>query len=78
MPNYDYHCPANGKTVEVAHAMGELIETWGELCERGGIPVGKVAADSPVEKAVSLVAARSGAPARPQGPCGSTCGCFPN
>ena len=43
MPMYDYHCEANGRTVEVVHGMSTRFETWGELCayarlERGDTP----------------------------------------
>ena len=32
MPRYDYHCDENGLTIEVAHAAGLELATWGELC----------------------------------------------
>lgn len=77
MPNYDYHCEANGTTVEIAHPMGDSISTWGELCERAGIGTGRTPASTPVSKVVPLVAAGGSKPQRPEGPCGSACGCFP-
>ena len=53
MPNYDYHCPSNGRRVEVFHPMKERLRTWGELCRRAGIEPGDTPADAPVEKLVS-------------------------
>lgn len=53
MPNYDYECPANGYQVEVMHGLSEKIHTWGELCERAGIPTGSTSADEPVRKVLS-------------------------
>ena len=50
MPTYDYQCDANGRMVEVKHAMNEIISNWGELCERAGIESGDTPADSPVKK----------------------------
>ena len=32
LPVYDYFCPANGRTVEVAHDAAVTIRTWGEVC----------------------------------------------
>jgi predicted nucleic acid-binding Zn ribbon protein len=29
MPTYDYHCPANGRTVEVSHKLTDRIATCG-------------------------------------------------
>lgn len=50
MPTYDYRCEANGQTVEVVHRMSEKISTWGELCDKAGIEMGKTAADTPVNR----------------------------
>lgn len=50
MPRYDYHCPANGRTVEVRHGVDERVLTWGELCERLGLSPGETPPGSPVEK----------------------------
>lgn len=50
MPTYDYHCDANGRTVEVRHGMNEQLSTWGELCEQAGIGMGDTPAGSPVRK----------------------------
>ncbi|MCP4408461.1 MAG: zinc ribbon domain-containing protein [Gammaproteobacteria bacterium] len=53
MPNYDYYCPANEKTVEVNHRMSELLKSWREVCERAEIDLGEIPPDSPVEKKIS-------------------------
>lgn len=50
MPTYDYLCESNGEIVEVKHRMSESISTWGELCDKAGIPLGDTQADSPVKK----------------------------
>ncbi len=50
MPSFDYHCAANGQTLEVFLKMGETLATWGELCARAGVPLGATPADAPVEK----------------------------
>ena len=49
MPTYDYRCEANGRVVEVKHAMSEDLASWGELCDRAGIDPG----DTPREAAIS-------------------------
>lgn len=53
MPDYDYHCPGNGRTVSVRHSMLDGILTWGELCRHSGEPVGDTPADSPVQRVMS-------------------------
>lgn len=60
MPKYDYHCDANGRTVEVNHRMSEEITTWGDLCARAGTALDDTPADTPVHKFItpSLVAQR--------------------
>ncbi len=50
MPSFDFHCPANGQTIEVMLKLHETIVTWGELCARKGIPLGDTPADAPIEK----------------------------
>lgn len=52
MPVYEYHCPANGRTLEVLHPMTETVTTWGRLCELAGIEPGQTAPDTPVEKRI--------------------------
>jgi predicted nucleic acid-binding Zn ribbon protein len=34
MPTYEYHCRANGRTVEVSHKLADRIRTWGDFCRR--------------------------------------------
>ncbi|NJD07217.1 MAG: zinc ribbon domain-containing protein [Methylococcaceae bacterium] len=53
MPKYDYLCEASGRVVEVSHAMSERLATWGEVCERLGIPPDGVPADTPVTKLIT-------------------------
>jgi predicted nucleic acid-binding Zn ribbon protein len=50
MPSFDFHCAANGQTLEVMLKMHEEIHTWGELCARKGLPLGDTPADAPIEK----------------------------
>lgn len=50
MPIYEYHCPANGQTVEVLHGMNDRMNTWGKVCALAGIDVGDTAPDEPVER----------------------------
>lgn len=52
MPRYDYHCPANGLVVEVSHGMRETLLTWGEVCERAGVPAGETDPEAPVERVI--------------------------
>jgi len=53
MLTYQYHCPANRKTVEVRHGMKERLQTWGELCRRAGIECDNTPDDAPVERVIS-------------------------
>lgn len=53
MPVYDYHCEANGRTVEVRHPMRFAVRTWGELCYAAQIPLGETDPLAPVRKVVS-------------------------
>jgi hypothetical protein len=53
VPTYEYRCEANGRLVEVRHKMAERVATWGELCERAGIPAGQTDPGAPVEKLIS-------------------------
>lgn len=79
MPYYEYHCPANGRTVEVRHGMSERIENWGTLTERAGIDPAGVPADTPVERLMSApvpLAADSGTNSGFPG-CGTGCACAP-
>jgi hypothetical protein len=53
MPTYDYCCDANGQVIEVSHRMNEAVVTWGELCERLGMPPGDTPGDTPVKKLIT-------------------------
>ena len=80
MPRYDYHCPTNGRTAEVRHAMSESVSTWGELCERADLPVGDTPPEAPVERRIggAVPLTGRGAAARetpPSSCCGPSCGC---
>ena len=50
MPTYDYICEANGRTVEVMHAMSVTLKTWGQVCEEAELDLGNTPADAPVSK----------------------------
>jgi hypothetical protein len=53
MPVYEYHCDANGKTVEVNHAVRLRIRTWGELCYAAQIKIGRTDPLAPVRKIIT-------------------------
>lgn len=53
MPTYEYHCPENGKTIEVWHRMNLSVASWGELCELASIDPGETQASSPVKRLIS-------------------------
>ena len=53
MPVYEYECSRNALRVEVLHGMNESVSTWGELCDRAGIPPGETPADTPVKRLIS-------------------------
>ncbi len=53
MPRYDYYCELNDQIVEVIHPIAEKLKTWGEVCERNKLPLGDVAADTPVERIIT-------------------------
>ncbi|MEZ5499507.1 MAG: hypothetical protein R3E77_08790 [Steroidobacteraceae bacterium] len=61
MPTYEYHCSANDRTVEVRHAMAEILTNWGALCERAGLDPGPTPAAAPVVKLISASAVLCGA-----------------
>jgi len=73
VPTYEYRCEANGRMVEVRHNMAERLATWGELCERAGIPAGKTDPGAPVEKLISagFISAGTSEPACAAPDCGS-------
>lgn len=53
MPTYDYRLDLTGEVFEVRHSMSEKLTSWGELCERVGMEMGAVAADSPISRLLS-------------------------
>ena len=53
MPRYDYHCEANGRTVEVVHGINERLLTWGEVCDLVGVEGDKTDRNSPVQKIIT-------------------------
>ena len=53
MPTYDYKCEANQRVVEVRHSLKEVIETWGQLCEKADIEPGDTPLDSPVTRLIT-------------------------
>jgi hypothetical protein len=83
VPYYEYRCAANGRTVEVRHAMRERMETWGEVAAAAGIERGETPPDAPVERLMSAASvgpsATSSGPSAGPGPgfggCGPGCGC---
>jgi hypothetical protein len=52
MPTYDYHCPANGRTIEVWHSFHTTLTTWEELCGAKGIDPGDTPLDAPIERLI--------------------------
>ncbi len=83
MPNYDYYCPANERTVEVFHPMSVHLATWGEVCDRAEVDPGATPAQTPVERQVGggVIMSHSGGEEMPPSGgcgCGSGCGCRPH
>lgn len=52
MPNYDYFCQENSKTIEVNHPMGVMLTTWGEICYVAQIPLGDTNPLAPVKRVI--------------------------
>lgn len=77
MPYYEYHCPDNGRTVEVRHGMNDRLTTWEEVVDRAGTDPGDTPGNSPVERLMSAPARLSGNGADAQPGCGSSCACYP-
>jgi hypothetical protein len=53
MPVYEYHCDANGKTIEVAHSMNANLSIWGEVCFVAQIPLGDTDPAAPVRRVMT-------------------------
>ena len=50
MPRYDYYCEENDQTIEVEHASGLELRTWGELCYAKQHDLGDTDPLAPVRK----------------------------
>jgi hypothetical protein len=79
MPSYEYLCGANGRTLEVRHAMAQRLETWGELSDLAGADPGETPLDAPVERLMSAPVPLTGSGEGPAdtgfGGCGAGCAC---
>ena len=53
MPRYDYFCKENDQIVEVIHPLSIKLTMWREVCEKSGLELGAVSADSPVERIIT-------------------------
>ncbi len=53
MPVYEYHCDANGRTVEVVHSMKANLVIWGEVCYVAQIPLGDTDPSAPVRRVIT-------------------------
>jgi len=53
MPLYEYHCDANGRTVEVHHPMDATLSIWGEVCYVAGITLGDTDPQAPVRRVIT-------------------------
>lgn len=74
MPRYDYHCPANGKTIEVKHCMSKTVATWGDVATLAGIEAGETPTSSPVQRLLNPINI-VGQSSAPMQPCGGACAC---
>ena len=59
MPVYEYHCPSNGRVVEVAHSMAHSVETWKDLCLLLQEDMGDTEGQAPVERLISTTIVRT-------------------
>jgi hypothetical protein len=57
MPLYEYHCDANGQTVEVVHPMDSVLSIWGEVCYVAQIPLGDTDPSAPVRRVMTAAPA---------------------
>lgn len=72
MPTYDYLCETNGRKVEVRHSMNEVINSWGELCEKAKVEAGDTPSETPVRRLISGGALISSSSlSNPEPPCAS-------
>ena len=78
MPLYEYHCPANDRTLEVRHGMREDLRTWGELAAAAAVEPGDTPPEAEVRRLIrggSLLLSSHADEARPSGGCGPYCAC---
>ena len=57
MPLYEYHCDANGRTVEVFHPMDAMLTIWGEVCYVAQLPLGDTDPTAPVRRVITAAPA---------------------
>lgn len=77
MPHYDYHCPANGRTVEVRHSISDDLRTWGELVAAARLDAGDTPLDAEVRRLIrggNVLRTPSGEREAGSG-CGPHCAC---
>lgn len=80
MPNYEYRCATNGRTLEVRHGMEQRLQTWGELAARAGVDPGDTPPDTPVERLLSAPVPLTSSASDPESgfqECGAGCACVP-
>jgi hypothetical protein len=53
VPRYDYFCPANNRTVEVAHSISATLRTWGDVCKAAGLKIGKTPGTAKVQRMIA-------------------------
>ncbi len=81
MPRYDYFCPANDRTVEVAHSISATLRTWGEVCKAAGLKPGKTPATAKVQRMIApamllgIKRGSGGGPGHGHGGCCGEAGC---
>lgn len=79
MPRYDYFCPANDRTVEVAHSISATLRTWGEVCKAAGLKPGNTPATAKVQRMIAaamlLGTKRGGGSGHGSGSCCGETGC---
>jgi hypothetical protein len=79
LPRYDYFCPANDRTVEVAHSISANLRTWGEVCKAAGLKPGKTPVTAKVQRMIApamlLGTKRGGGTGHGSGGCCGEAGC---
>lgn len=53
MPVYEYHCDANGQTIDVVHSMDAELTTWLEVCYVAQVPLGETDPLAPVRRVLT-------------------------